>query len=97
MLTTGSHIFVYGSGVETTSLYYPDVVSQFCLLFSQAGDGSPETHVPFRGLDDQKGADDDEKQTGTEIKNTCQELDDQETDGTEGKAGLHIGVHGPFP
>ena len=60
-----------------------DVVSETCFLFSQAADGSPETHIPSPRLDDQRGSDDDEKHADTEIKNSHQELHDHEGDRAE--------------
>jgi len=75
-------------------LYHPDIVSELRFLFPQPGYGSPETEIPFPGLNDQESSKDDEKRTDAKIKNTRHELHDQDADGGKCEAGLHIGMHG---
>jgi len=78
-------------------LYHPDIVSELRFLFPQPGNRSPETYIPFPGLDDQESSKNDEKRAGAEIKNTRQELHDQDADRGKREAGLHIGMHGSLP
>jgi len=74
-----------------------DIASQFRFFFPQLANRFPEAHISLAGFENEESSHDYEKGTHTEVNDAFEELHDQEADGREREACLHVGVHSPFP